>query len=128
MARLDAERFQVGLNSPLDIDWLRRPLPGDGAVSLREITSGTCCAGLWGPKARDMLQPLSTTDLSPKVLGYFKGAETFVGNAPAPRCDCPMWANWAGSSTPRPTSGACCGRPGSTSPTRGCPPKVAVRS
>ncbi|WP_323808400.1 hypothetical protein [Prauserella endophytica] len=128
MARLDAERFQVGLNSPLDIDWLRRRLPGDGAVSLRETTSGTCCAGLWGPKARDMLQPLSTTDLSPKALGYFKGAETFVGNAPAPRCDCPMWANWAGSSTPRPTSGACCGRPGSTSPTRGCPPKVAVRS
>ncbi|MFF5987782.1 GcvT family protein [Prauserella flavalba] len=82
VARLDAERFQVGLNSPLDIDWLRRRLPGDGAVNLREITSGTCCVGLWGPRARDVLQPLSTTDFSHKALGYFKGVETFVGNVP----------------------------------------------
>ncbi|ASR37919.1 sarcosine dehydrogenase [Prauserella marina] len=82
VARLASERFQVGINSPLDLDWLRRHLPGDGSVHLTETTSGTCCIGLWGPLARTLLQPLSTTDFSPGALGFFRGKSAYVGNVP----------------------------------------------
>jgi glycine cleavage system aminomethyltransferase T len=62
VARLGENRFQVGVNGNLDLDWLRRHLPGDGTVQIHETTPGTCCIGLWGPLARDVLQPLSKTD------------------------------------------------------------------
>lgn len=82
VARLGPEDFQVGVNSQLDLDWLRRHLPGDGSVQVRDITAGTCCVGLWGPLARDLLQPLSTADFSHKALGYFKSKNAYVGTVP----------------------------------------------
>ena len=36
----------------------------DGSVQLNDVTSGRVCLGLWGPRARDILGPLSTDDLS----------------------------------------------------------------
>ncbi|GAA1964058.1 FAD-dependent oxidoreductase [Amycolatopsis minnesotensis] len=82
VARLGPEDFQVGVNSQLDLDWLRRHLPGDGSVQVRDVTAGTCCVGLWGPLARDLLQPLSTADFSHKALGYFKAKNAYVGTVP----------------------------------------------
>ncbi len=82
VARLAADRFQVGVNGNLDLDWLRRHLPGDGSVQLHETTSGTCCIGLWGPLARQVLQPLSTTDFSHQAMGYFRARQAYVGNVP----------------------------------------------
>ncbi|MFD9895335.1 FAD-dependent oxidoreductase [Amycolatopsis sp. NPDC059027] len=82
VARLAADRFQVGVNGPLDLDWLRRHLPGDGTVQIHETTSGTCCVGLWGPLARKVLQPLSTTDFSHRAMGYFKAKAAYVGGIP----------------------------------------------
>ena len=46
-------RFQVGANSPLDFDWLAATAAGD--VHMRDITGGTCCVGVWGPLARDLV-------------------------------------------------------------------------
>ena len=34
-------------------------LPSDGSVQVRDITGGTCCIGVWGPLARELVQPLS---------------------------------------------------------------------
>lgn len=82
VARLGPERFQVGLNSTVDVDWLRRHLPGDGSVGLRDVTAGTCCIGLWGPRARALLQPLTGTDLSNDGLRYFRATTTHVGHVP----------------------------------------------
>ncbi|MEU4667032.1 FAD-dependent oxidoreductase [Amycolatopsis sp. NPDC023774] len=77
VARLGADRFQVGANGPLDVDWLRRHLPGDGTVQIHETTAGTCCLGVWGPLAARVLAPLSTTDLPTD------GAVTaFIGTVP----------------------------------------------
>ncbi|GLZ32326.1 sarcosine dehydrogenase [Lentzea sp. NBRC 105346] len=77
IARLDANRFQVGANGNLDLDWLLRHAPDD--VHIRDITPGTCCIGLWGPKARDLISPVSTLDTS---KGYFTAQEAYVGNVP----------------------------------------------
>ena len=82
IARLEAERFQLGANGNLDLDWLRRRLPGDGSVQVRDITAGTCCLGVWGPRARDLVQPLTDTDFSHKGFGYFKAKQAHLGDVP----------------------------------------------
>ncbi|AOS62178.1 GcvT family protein [Actinoalloteichus hymeniacidonis] len=82
VARLGAERFQLGANGPLDLDWLRRHLPGDGSVQIRDITSGTCSLGLWGPAARDVLGALTEDDVSHRGLRYYRAREICVGNVP----------------------------------------------
>jgi glycine cleavage system aminomethyltransferase T/glycine/D-amino acid oxidase-like deaminating enzyme len=82
VARLGTDRFQVGVNGNLDLDWLRRHLPGDGTVQVHETTPGTCCVGLWGPRARALLQPLSKTDFSHQAMGYFRTKQAYVGQVP----------------------------------------------
>ncbi|NKE62665.1 FAD-dependent oxidoreductase [Lentzea sp. PSKA42] len=82
IARLGENRFQVGANGPLDLDWLRRHLPPNGGVHIADITPGTCCIGLWGPAARKLLQPLTREDFSHEAMGYFKAKEVFIGDVP----------------------------------------------
>lgn len=82
VARLGTDHFQVGANGNLDLDRLTRHLPADGSVTVRDSTAGTCCIGLWGPRARDVLAPLTATDLSNDGLRYFRGTRTYVGNVP----------------------------------------------
>jgi len=79
IARLGRDHYQVGANGALDVDWLTRRLPADGTVQVRDITAGTCCIGLWGPRARDLLAPLTRNDLSFK---YFRGEQFSIGNVP----------------------------------------------
>lgn len=80
VARLAPDRFQVGANSPADLDWLLRRAPDD--VHLRDTTSGTCCIGVWGPLARDLVQPLTRDDFSHEAFGYFRAKETYIGQVP----------------------------------------------
>ncbi|MFF8682334.1 FAD-dependent oxidoreductase [Streptomyces sp. NPDC015237] len=81
VARLAPDRFQVGANSPADLDHLLRHAPG-GEVHIRDITSGTCCVGVWGPLARDLVQPLTPDDFTHEAFGYFRARETYVGHVP----------------------------------------------
>jgi dimethylglycine oxidase len=80
VARLAPDRFQVGANGNLDLDWMRRRAP-DG-VSVRDITAGTCCLGVWGPLARDLVQPLVDQDFSHKGFGYFRAKNAYLRNVP----------------------------------------------
>ncbi|MGW9173968.1 GcvT family protein [Streptomyces decoyicus] len=81
VARLAPDRFQVGANSGADLDWLLRHAPDEG-VQVRDITSGTCCIGVWGPLARDLVQPLTRDDFSHQAFGYFKARHTYLGHVP----------------------------------------------
>jgi len=80
VARLGQNAYQIGVNGALDLDWLTRHLPDDGTVQVRDTTAGTCCVGVWGPRARDLVQPLTDLDLT--RLRYFRGAQGHVGNVP----------------------------------------------
>ncbi|MFI6877693.1 FAD-dependent oxidoreductase [Streptomyces sp. NPDC050400] len=80
VARLAPDHFQVGANSPADLHWLRRHAPAD--VHLRDVTSGTCCIGVWGPLARDLVQPLTRDDFSHEGFGYFRARRTHLGHVP----------------------------------------------
>ena len=82
VARLGADLFQVGANGPIDFDWMSRHLPNDRSVTLRDITGATCCIGLWGPSARDVLAPLTPTDLTNDGLKYFRCVQTTIGSVP----------------------------------------------
>jgi dimethylglycine oxidase len=82
VARLAPDRFQVGANGNLDLDWFTRHLPADGTVQVRDITPGTCCIGLWGPLARDVLQPLTDEDFSAAGLKYFRAKRAHIGSVP----------------------------------------------
>lgn len=82
VARLADTTFQVGANSPLDFDWLSRHLPDDGSVTLRDITGGTCCVGVWGPLARALVQPLCPADLSHEAFKYFRALHTYLDAIP----------------------------------------------
>jgi glycine cleavage system aminomethyltransferase T len=82
VARLGEHVFQVGANSPVDEDWMRAQLPADGSVQVRDITAGTCCIGLWGPRARDLVQPLTREDFSHPGFKYFRAKKAYLGEVP----------------------------------------------
>ncbi|MFC5033697.1 GcvT family protein [Streptomyces sp. DSM 41987] len=82
IARLAHDLFQVGANGNLDHDWFTRHLPDDGSVAVRDITPGTCCIGLWGPLARQVLQPLADCDFSNDGLKYFRAKRAHIGSVP----------------------------------------------
>jgi glycine cleavage system aminomethyltransferase T/glycine/D-amino acid oxidase-like deaminating enzyme len=82
VARLEKDLYQVGANGNLDLDWFRRHLPGDNSVQVRDITPGSCCIGLWGPKAREVLGQLTDADISAAGLKYFRATRLHVGHVP----------------------------------------------
>jgi glycine cleavage system aminomethyltransferase T len=80
VARLGRDHYQVGVNGHLDLDWLTRHAAAiDRPVHIEEITAGTCCVGVWGPRARDLVRSL-TPDVD--QLRYFQGCRTHIGAAP----------------------------------------------
>ena len=82
VARLGTNRYQVGVNGNLDLDWFTRHVPDDGSVAVRDITPGTCCVGVWGPRARDVVQAITVDDFSNEALRYFRATSTHVGTSP----------------------------------------------
>jgi 4-methylaminobutanoate oxidase (formaldehyde-forming) len=62
-----------------DRAWLDRNAPRDGSVYVNDVTSAYACLCLWGPRARDVLQPLTKTPLDFK---YMSSREISVGNIP----------------------------------------------
>lgn len=85
VARLGAERYQIGANGEIDLHWLQQHLdegPYADTVQIRDITPGTCCIGIWGPHAREVVQSLSDDDISNTALKYFRALETYLGAVP----------------------------------------------
>lgn len=80
VARLGEQDFQIGANGNLDLDWLLRHAPD--SVAVRDITAGTCCIGVWGPAARDLVQPLTDSDFSHAGFGYFRARRAHIGGIP----------------------------------------------
>ena len=62
VARVGQDQFLIGANGPRDVVWLQTHAPRNITVS--DTTAQTCCAGLWGPAARDILVETCEDDLS----------------------------------------------------------------
>ena len=53
-----------------------------GACSVNDITSGRVCFALWGPRARDILAPLTRDDVSDAAFPYLTARAITVGSVP----------------------------------------------
>ena len=65
--RLGEDRFRVvtgGATGNVDKKWFLEHLPDDRSVQFQEQTSALCTLGLWGPRARDVLQAVTEDDVS----------------------------------------------------------------
>ncbi|MET9001232.1 FAD-dependent oxidoreductase [Amycolatopsis sp. NPDC004169] len=80
VARLEPEVFQVGINGNIDVDHFVKHAPA--GVQVRDTTGGTCCIGVWGPLARDLVQPLSGEDFSHTGLKYFRARKARIAGVP----------------------------------------------
>lgn len=80
VTRLGSDQFMIVTGTAFgrhDLSWITQHLPGDGSVTVRDITSALACFGLWGPAARDVLASVCADDLS---FGYMKARHITVGN------------------------------------------------
>ncbi|MFE5835504.1 FAD-dependent oxidoreductase [Arthrobacter sp. NPDC056493] len=88
VARLGEEDFQLGVNSNVDFDYLRVEARKQSAadptkwVHVTDITGSTCCIGLWGPLAREVIGKVSSDDLTNDGLKYFRTKEISIGGIP----------------------------------------------
>ena len=51
-------------------------------MQVRDVTSSLACLGIWGPRSREILQPLTTADLSNDAFPYLRARELAVGPVP----------------------------------------------
>ena len=86
ITRLSADRFMVVTGGSMglhDLEWIQAHLPGDGSVTVNDISSSRCCIGLWGPRARDLLSRVCDGDLSNDGFPYMTAKPTTIGEVPA---------------------------------------------
>src|SRR5436190_342529 len=65
--RLGDELFRVvtgGAHGAADKKWFTDHLPADGTAQLSDVTTGWTTLGLWGPRARDILESVTSDDIS----------------------------------------------------------------
>ena len=67
-----------------DHDYLRKALPDDNSVRFERLTTAMGVLVLAGPKARDVLQKVTHTDLSNAAFPWLTGKRISIGAAP---CD-----------------------------------------
>ncbi|OCT46817.1 N,N-dimethylglycine oxidase [Cladophialophora carrionii] len=88
VARIEEELFQVGVNGPVDTAYVTRAArlqsqeTPEKWVHVSDITGGTCCIGLWGPLARDVISGVSSDDWSNKGLRYFRCKKANIAGIP----------------------------------------------
>ncbi len=62
-----------------DIAWIRRHMADDGSVRVADTTAAWACFGLWGPRARQVLGPLTA---DPLEFPYMSMRELAVADVP----------------------------------------------
>lgn len=81
--RLGENYFRVvtgGGAGNVDKKWFTDHLPADGSVHLEDKTSALCTVGLWGPKARDVLQAATEDDVSNEGFPFATVKELTIDN------------------------------------------------
>jgi heterotetrameric sarcosine oxidase gamma subunit len=86
ITRLAQDRFLVLTGGGVgmhDLAWIRQNAPADGSVYVIDVSSRYSTVGLWGPKARDVLQTVCQEDVSNSAFPYFTAKSLSVGSVPA---------------------------------------------
>lgn len=85
VSRLETDRYLIITGTAFgvhDTSWLRLNMPDDGSVWLEDVTSKYACLGLWGPKARIILQKVTKDDVSNAGFPYMTLKNICVGDVP----------------------------------------------
>jgi len=80
--RLGAAHFRVvtgGATGMAEKKWFTDHLPADGTAALADLTSAWATLGLWGPRARDVMQAVSADDYSHPGFPFGTCREVEVG-------------------------------------------------
>jgi len=84
ITRIASECFRIITGSGFignDIGWILMNIQqGDAPVEVRDITADYACIALWGPKARQVLQSITQSDVSNKSIPYMTAKEIQVGD------------------------------------------------
>ncbi len=83
VTRVGQELFSIVTGTAFgnhDLSWIRRHAPTDGSVRCTDVTARWACFALWGPRARDILAPLTDDPLD---FAYMQMRELTVGDVPA---------------------------------------------
>jgi dimethylglycine dehydrogenase len=72
----------AGALQRLDHDYIRRYMPKDGSVQFTQLTGAYGVLVLGGPKARQLLQRVSSADLSNDAFRWLTAQDIVVGSAP----------------------------------------------
>ncbi len=86
VSRLAPDRFMIVTGTAFgthDMTHLRRYMPLDGTVFINDLTSARTCFGLWGPRARDILQKVTKDNVSNEAFPYMTAKQITIGNIPA---------------------------------------------
>jgi dimethylglycine oxidase len=85
VSRLAGDRFMVVTGAAygvLDEAWLRDHLPTDGTVELHDLTSTLCCIGVWGPRARELVDRFDAAGFTPQASPYRSILPRWIGEVP----------------------------------------------
>jgi glycine cleavage system aminomethyltransferase T/glycine/D-amino acid oxidase-like deaminating enzyme len=91
VVRLGEREFRVitgGADGARDRKWFVDHLPEDGSVAFADVTSAVCTLGLWGPRAREVLESALTSagpssdDVSHTAFGFGTARRITVGTVP----------------------------------------------
>jgi glycine cleavage system T protein len=86
VTRLAEQRFFIVTGTAFgqhDLSWLSLNMPEDGTVSIEDVSSTYACLGLWGPKARKILEKVTKADVSNAGFPYMTAQRIVVGDVPA---------------------------------------------
>ena len=86
VTRLGENRFMVVAGGAMglhDLGWIQAHLADDGSVRIADISSGLCCIGLWGPRARDLLGRVCEEDVSDEGFPYLTAKPLRIAEVPA---------------------------------------------
>ena len=72
----------AGAYHRLDHDWLKKHMPKDGSVQFTDLTNSMGVLVVAGPKSRELLQPITGSNLSNETFPWLTAQETYVGHAP----------------------------------------------
>lgn len=85
VTRLAEDRFFIVTGTAFgqhDLSWLSLHMPEDGSVTIEDVTSTYACIGMWGPKARKVLEKVTTDDVSNAGFPYMTSKRITVGDVP----------------------------------------------
>jgi glycine cleavage system aminomethyltransferase T len=83
--RLGENHFRIidgGGDGARDRKWFQDHLPADGSAVFTDLTSAICTVGLWGPKAREVLETVTRDDISNEGFPYASTKRLTINGLP----------------------------------------------